>query len=361
MKTHPNTLSQYLCLCEQQRPEMGGIAGLIDDVAVACKRIAHECSRGALAGVCGYASSQNVQGETQKKIDILANDLFIQSHRWGGNICALVSEELDLPWLPPKEATKGPFILYCDPLDGSSNSDVNVAVGSIFSVQKAPLEALDEEFNDQWAMNTGRHQVAAGYTIYGPATMMVLTVGNGTHAFTLDRDIGEFIHTHEDIKIPPTTREFAINTSNSRFWEPPVKRYVEECKAGLGGPRNRDFNMRWIASLVAEAHRILMRGGVFLYPRDNKDPHKAGRLRLLYEANPISMVVEQAGGLASTGRERILDVVPSDWHQRIPLIFGSYEEVEYLEQLHRDLPARDYDSPLFHSRGLFTDTTSFKK
>jgi len=263
----------------------------------------------------------------------------------------MVSEELEAPFAIPAAYEKGQYLLNFDPLDGSSNIDVNVAVGSIFSVLRAPKPGKDAETTD--FLQPGTQQVCAGYAIYGPATMLVITVGTGVHAFTLDPGIGEFILTHAALRIPAAADEFAINASNSRFWEPAVKRYVGECLAGKTGPRRKDFNMRWVASLVAEAHRILMRGGVFLYPRDAKEPQKPGRLRLLYEANPISFIIEQAGGSASTGRERILDVVPNSLHQRVPFIFGAREEVEILEAYHREQAGEDYDAPLFGSRGLF--------
>lgn len=331
----PNTLSQFLFHAEAKNPTLKGISGLLEDVAVACKHIAHACSKGSLMGVSGLAGADNIQGEAQKKIDILANDLFISANRWGERVCALVSEEEKHPWLPPKESKRGEYILLFDPLDGSSNSDVNVSVGSIFSVLRAPKDFAQKAFNTQWALRPGREQVVAGYALYGQATVMVLTLGDGVHAFTLDREVGEFIHSHADIRIPNEAKEFAINASNSRFWESPVQQYIDECLLGKDGPRGKDFNMRWVASLVAEAHRILMRGGIFLYPRDNKIPKKEGRLRLMYECNPIAMIIEQAGGLAITGRERILDIVPHEFHQRIGFIFGAIDEVRYVESLHQ--------------------------
>jgi fructose-1,6-bisphosphatase I/sedoheptulose-1,7-bisphosphatase len=236
-------------------------------------------------------------------------------------------------------------------LDGSSNIDVNVAVGSIFSVLACPQGVPGDE--ERAFLQPGTRQVCAGYAIYGPTTMLVLTFGRGVHGFTLDREIGEFIHTHADLRIPEETSEFAINTSNARFWEPAVKRYVEECMAGKSGPRGKDFNMRWIASLVAEAHRILMRGGVFLYPRDEREQGRSGRLRLLYEANPIGMLIEQAGGRASTGYGPVLEVEPTGLHQRSGFVFGARHEVERIEQYHRDFNEKPYDAPLFGTRGLF--------
>jgi fructose-1,6-bisphosphatase I / sedoheptulose-1,7-bisphosphatase len=263
----------------------------------------------------------------------------------------MVSEEMEAPYCIPAQYPKGHYLLAFDPLDGSSNIDVNVSVGSIFSILRAPHVDRDAQAGD--FLQAGTRQVCAGYAIYGPSTMLVLTVGTGVHGFTLDATLGEFFLTHPDLRIPAATAEFAINASNSRFWEPAIKRYVEECLAGKSGPRGKDFNMRWIASLVAETHRILMRGGVFLYPRDTKPPAKPGRLRLLYEANPIAFIVEQAAGRASTGTERVLDTVPDALHQRIGLVFGSRAEVERIEAYQRERSLRDFDAPLFASRGLF--------
>ena len=205
-------------------------------------------------------------------------------------------------------------------------------------------------------LQPGVKQVCAGYAIYGATTMLVLTLGNGVNGFTLDRGFGEFILTHPNMRIPDDTSEFAINASNERFWEPPVKRYVTECLAGRASVRGKDFNMRWIASLVAEVHRILVRGGLFMYPKDTKDLTKPGRLRLLYEANPMAMLVEQAGGSVSTGRQRMLEVQPTSLHQRVPVILGAKNEVERLEQYHLEHDQgldNSYTSPLFKERSLF--------
>ena len=347
------TLSKFLI------QQLSGIEGAIDlgallvDVAAAVKAISAMTAKGALGGYLGDVGSKNVQGETQQKLDVLANDVVIRSCEWGGLLAGMVSEELDEPYPIPSEYARGRYLLVFDPLDGSSNTDVNVSVGTIFSVLRH-----DESTPPTAAhyLQQGRRQVAAGYAIYGPATMLVITVGKGTHGFTLDREIGNFILTHPDLQIPVDTSEFAINTSNARFWEPPVHRYVTECQAGKTGDRGRDFNMRWIASMVAEVHRILMRGGVFMYPKDTKDKNKPGRLRLLYEANPISMLIEQAGGRATTGRERVLDVVPEFLHQRVPLILGSHSEVQRIERYHAEHATgidRPYSSPLFNERSMF--------
>ncbi|HJV85307.1 MAG TPA: class 1 fructose-bisphosphatase [Noviherbaspirillum sp.] len=330
------------------------LTALLNDVQTACKYIASAISRGALTGKLGTTAQVNVQGETQKELDVVSNEIFIESCALGGQLAGLASEEMEDVYPITSPTKRGRFLLVFDPLDGSSNIDVNVSVGSIFSILRAPDDrdaVTAEDF-----LQSGTRQVAAGYAIYGPVSMIVLTMGDGVNGFTLDREIGAFILTHPNLRIPAETREFAINTSNARFWEPPVRRYVEECVAGRTGPRDTDFNMRWIASMVAEVHRILMRGGLFMYPRDNKDTSRPGRLRLMYEANPMSMIVEQAGGLASTGYERILDVKPTNLHQRIPVILGSRDEVRRLEQYHAEYAAgtdKPFESPLFNTRSLF--------
>lgn len=347
------TLSKFLIEQLRDHPEGADLGALLVDVAAAVKAIAAMTAKGALGGFLGAVDQRNSQGETQKKLDVLANEAVIQSCEWGGLVAGMASEELEDPYEIPSEFRRGRFLLAFDPLDGSSNTDVNVSVGTIFSVLRhaaGEAPAL-EDFLQQ-----GSKQVAAGYAIYGPATMLVLTVGRGTHGFTLDREVGNFILTHADLAIPEETSEFAINTSNERWWEPPIQRYVDECKAGKSGERQRDFNMRWIASMVAEVHRILMRGGVFMYPRDRKDPARPGRLRLMYEANPVAMLIEQAGGRASTGRGRILDVPPTALHQRVPVILGSRCEVERIERYHAEFDAgtdRPFVSPLFNERSLF--------
>jgi fructose-1,6-bisphosphatase I/sedoheptulose-1,7-bisphosphatase len=346
------TLTQFLIEERRRHPAASGeLNALILDVALACKAIARRVAYGALGGVLGTVGATNVQGEAQAKLDVLANSLFLRATEWGGLAAGMVSEEMAAPHPIPERYPRGKYLLVFDPLDGSSNIDVNVSVGSIFSILRAPHPGADPAPDD--FLQPGTEQVCAGYAIYGPSTMLVVTVGTGVHGFTLEPQLGEFVLTHPAIRIPPATSEFAINASNSRFWEPAVKRYVDECLAGKTGPRGRDFNMRWIASLVAETHRILMRGGVFLYPRDTKDPAKPGRLRLLYETNPVAFIVEQAGGRASTGRERMLDVRPEALHQRIGFIFGSREEVERLDEYHRTPATADTDAPLFGVRGLF--------
>ncbi len=349
------TLSKFLIQQLKGSPEQNDLAALLVDIAAAVKAISAMTAKGALAGVLGSMEQVNVQGETQQKLDVLSNEAFINTFSMGGLVAGLASEEMDAPMEIDPQDGSGRFLAVFDPLDGSSNIDVNVSVGSIFSVLRAPQgrTATIDDF-----LCPGRQQLAAGYAIYGPSTMFVITVGKGTHGFTLDREVGNFILTHPHMEVPADTSEFAINASNERFWEPPVQRYVNECKAGRNDVRARDFNMRWIASMVAEIHRILMRGGVFMYPRDTKDPGKPGRLRLMYEASPMSFIIEQAGGVGSTGRERLLDVQPSDIHQRVPVIIGSRNEVERIERYHREYDSgmdEKYTSPLFQERSLFAN------
>jgi fructose-1,6-bisphosphatase I / sedoheptulose-1,7-bisphosphatase len=352
------TLTQYLIEQRRRFPQASGqLNALILDVSIACKAIARQVALGALAEVrqADLGGDLNVQGEEQKPLDIISNQMLIRQTEWSGHLAGMASEELEAPYQIPQPHARGSYLLVFDPLDGSSNLDVNVSVGSIFSILRAPPDVVESgrDVVEGDFLQPGTTQVAAGYAIYGPSTMLVLTVGDGVVGFTLDAGIGEFKLTHDDIRVPEDTHEFAINTSNSRFWEPPVKRYVDECLAGRSGPRGKDFNMRWIASMVAEAHRILMRGGVFLYPRDSKDPNRPGRLRLLYEANPVGMLMEQAGGRASTGRTPVLSVQPEALHQRIGLVFGSRNEVERIERYHHEPQAYQDSNPLFAERSLF--------
>lgn len=347
------TLSKFVI--ENTRDQRADLGALLIDVAAAIKTISGMVAKGALGGNLGALDSTNVQGEIQKKLDVLTNEAMLHHCEWGGQLAGMASEELDDPYAIPEGYPKGRYLLVFDPLDGSSNSDVNVSVGTIFSVL---LKEGDQVTAANHYFQTGKRQVAAGYAIYGPSTMLVLSVGNGTHGFTLDRESGNFILTHPAIRVPEETREFAINTSNERFWEPPVQRYINECRAGKTGVRGSDFNMRWIASFVAEVHRILIRGGIFMYPKDNRDPGKPGRLRLLYEANPMAMLIEQAGGRASTGRQEIGDIVPDALHQRVPVILGSKSEVERLERYHQEFDNgtdSNFASPLFSDRSLFRD------
>lgn len=329
------TITQFIS--EEQR-RIGGASGdftaLLNDVVTACKYISNAVNQGALVGVLGAAASENIQGETQKKLDIISNDIFIKSNEWAGHLAGMASEEMDDVYSIPAEYPRGKYLMLFDPLDGSSNIDVNLSVGSIFSILRCPEGVAHPIKND--FLQPGTEQVCAGFALYGPSTMLVLTTGNGVNGFTLDQNVGEFILTHPNMRIPADTREFAINMSNSRFWEAPVKRYIDECLAGKTGERGEDFNMRWVASMVAEVYRILTRGGIFMYPKDTKDPSKAGKLRLMYEANPMSFIVEQAGGMSSTGYERIMEMQPQDLHQRVPVILGSRNEVERVAEYHKE-------------------------
>jgi fructose-1,6-bisphosphatase I len=307
---------------------------LIEVVARACKTISTAIGKGELGGVLGDAGTGNVQGEAQKKLDVLSNEILLEANEWGGHLAGLASEEMDHAHPIPTAYPKGNYLLLFDPLDGSSNIDVNISVGTIFSVLHCPdgvAEPHDEHF-----LQPGSAQVCAGYTTYGPSTMLVLTLGRGTHAFTLDREQGSFMLTRRDMRIPEETQEFAVNLSNQRHWEAPMQRYVADLLAGKTGPRGKDFNMRWVASMVADVHRILTRGGIFSYPLDAKCRDKGGRLRLMYEANPMAFIVEQAGGAASTGRQRLLDVAPTGLHQRIPVFLGSKNEVAAAVRYHTE-------------------------
>jgi fructose-1,6-bisphosphatase I len=327
------SLTRYLV--EQQRAK-GHIPSelrlLLEIVARACKSISQAVNKGALGDVLGSAGSENVQGEVQKKLDIIANDVLIEANEWGGHLAAMASEEMDSIHVVPNRYPQGEYLLMFDPLDGSSNIDVNVSIGTIFSVLKKvdPSKGVSEDD----FLQPGNQQVAAGYCVYGPQTTLVLTVGDGVAMFTLDREQGSFVLTQENVQIPADTKEFAINMSNMRHWDEPVKRYIDECLQGKEGPRGKDFNMRWIASMVADVHRIMTRGGVFMYPWDKREPNKPGKLRLMYEANPMSWLVEQAGGAATNGQQRILELQPKQLHERVSVILGSKNEVELVTRYH---------------------------
>jgi fructose-1,6-bisphosphatase I len=286
--------------------------------------------------VLGSAGSENVQGEVQKKLDVISNEVLIEANEWGGHLAAMASEEMDSIHVVPNRYPQGEYMLLFDPLDGSSNIDVNVSIGTIFSVLRKIGHArgvAEEDF-----LQPGKQQAAAGYCVYGPQTTLVLTVGNGVAMFTLDRETGSWVLTQDGVQIPEDTKEFAINMSNLRHWAPPMKRYIDECLAGKTGARAKDFNMRWVASMVADVHRILVRGGIFLYPWDAREPDKPGKLRLMYEANPMAFLVEQAGGMATNGRERILDIVPGRLHERVSVMLGSKNEVARVSEYHREEP-----------------------
>ena len=329
------TLTQYLV--EQQRLE-GAVSAevrlLIEIVARACKAISHAVGKGALGGVLGSLDSENVQGEVQKKLDVMSNEILLEANEWGGHLAAMASEEMETIHRIPHRYPKGEYLLLFDPLDGSSNIDVNVSIGTIFSVLQAPADAAGREIEEKDFLQPGNRQVAAGYAVYGPQSMLVLTVGTGVVGFTLDREMGSWVLTTEEMRIPEDTTEFAINMSNMRHWESPVKHYIDDCLAGTTGPLGKDYNMRWIASMVTDVHRIMTRGGIFMYPRDARPSGKKGKLRLMYEANPMSFLVEQAGGAAIDGDQRILDAVPEGLHQRIGVIMGSKNEVERVQRYH---------------------------
>ena len=335
MPTRTISLTRYLV--EQQRHD-GRIPGelrlLLEVVARACKRISYEVNKGALGEVLGTAGSENVQGEVQKKLDIIANEVLIEANEWGGHLAAMASEEMDGIYLVPNRYPQGEYLLLFDPLDGSSNIDVNVSIGTIFSVFKK--DPGHDGVSEADFLQPGRQQVAAGYCVYGPQTTLVLTVGDGVAMFTLDRELGSFVLTQENVTIPEDTKEFSINMSNMRHWAPPVKRYIDECLQGEEGPRGKNFNMRWVASMVADVHRILTRGGIFMYPWDQREPSKPGKLRLLYEANPMSWLVEQAGGAAHNCQQRILDVQPTALHERVSVVLGSKNEAELVLQYHQE-------------------------
>ena len=346
------TLTRYLIEERRRFPQASGdLNALILDISLACKAIARIVAQGTL----GDALQEDVGADTP--LGRVSSGIFIRMNEWSGQLAGMASEEMAHPFQVPPPHARGKYLLVFDSLDGAGNIDVNVSVGSIFSILRAPQDAVDSgrDVAEGDFLQPGAAQVAAGYALYGPTTMFVLSVGNGVAGFTLDPTLGEFVLTHPNIQVPAQTREFAINASNHRFWEPPVKRYVDECLAGRSGVRGRDFNTRWIASTVAEVHRILMRGGVYLHPRDTREIDVPGRPRLLYEANPIGFVMEQAGGRASTGRQPLLGVKPSALDQRVGFVFGSREEVELIERYHHEPLAREVGNPLFAERSLFRD------
>lgn len=326
------TLTQYLIAASHCLSYGKNLTSLLLNIADSTKNIAALLAQGSLSDISKKLETINVQGEVQVNLDQLSNDIFIAHLKKSGLVSGLVSEELETPYLIPEANGNHNFLVVFDPLDGSSNVGVNVSTGSIFSV----LHTFKDANQSYEFLQMGTSQLAAGYALYGPSTMLIITIGSGVQGFTLDPATQEFILTNPDIRIPESTSEFAINASNERHWELPVQTYIKECKTGSSGVRARDFNMRWVASMVADVHRILMRGGVYLYPYDTKLPAKAGRLRLLYEANPISFIVEQAGGKSSTGRKRILEIQPHNVHQRVPVIMGSRLEVSLIELYHHE-------------------------
>ena len=328
------SLTQYLI--EQQRGEAQippQLRLLIEVVARACKRIAISVSKGALGDVMGTADSENVQGEIQKKLDIIANEVLIEANEWGGHLAGMASEEMDNMLAVPNRYPQGEYLLLFDPLDGSSNIDINVSIGTIFSV----LKHKGGEVTNESFLQPGTAQVCAGYCVYGPQTTLILTVGKGVVAFTLDREMGAWMMTEDNMRVPEDTKEFAINMSNMRHWAPPVTRYINECLQGAEGPLGKDFNMRWVAAMVADVHRIMTRGGIFMYPWDKREPGKPGKLRLMYEANPMSFLIEQAGGTATNGLQRIMEIKPKQLHERVAVVLGSRNEVDRVTAYHREV------------------------
>lgn len=348
------TLEAFLEREARERPELDGrAASILLDLAEAFEAIAGAVADAGPRGRLGYLPSSSPHGDRQQQLDVVANDILAAACEASGGIAATVSEEEPEVRVFPGPRPRARHLVAFDPLDGSSNLDVNVTVGSIFSVLRrgdAAVAPAREDF-----LRPGREIACAGYALYGPATLLVLSLGDGVQGFTLSQRRGGFVLTHPDLRIPEATRDFAVNASNARFWEPPVRRYVDECLAGASGPRGVDTNMRWTASLVADVHRILLRGGVFMYPRDARAHCASGRLRLLYEANPMAFLVEQAGGAASTGRRRVLDLEPEGLHQRVPLVLGSRAEVERLVRYHRedDANGAPFQDPLFNKRSLY--------
>lgn len=324
-------LQQYLSNKLEEGLIDSALSTLINALASESMSISESVHRGALAGVLGSAESENVQGETQKKLDIIANDMLLESLSASGVVAGVASEEMD-DCCPVANGKDRPYLILFDPLDGSSNIDVNVSIGTIFSILKNPMQG---PIQNEHFLQPGHSQVAAGYVVYGPQTTLVFSLGQGVDLFTLDRANQEYIQTQSQLQIPNDTKEFAINMSNVRHWYPPVRRYIDELLAGETGPRGKNFNMRWIASMVADVHRVLSRGGTFMYPKDQRDPGKPGKLRLMYEANPMSMLVEQAGGKAFAGEDRILDIQPTNLHQRCSVLLGSANEIEIVVGYHK--------------------------
>jgi len=323
------TLTRFLI--EQQREANvlpAELRLLIETVARACKTISHSISKGALGEVLGSLDSENVQGEVQKKLDVIANELLLEANEWGGHLAAMGSEEMETIHLIPNRYPKGEYLLLFDPIDGSSNIDVDLSVGTIFSVLRAPEGASGRDVTEEDFLQPGTQQVAAGYAIYGPQTLLVLTVGTGVYEFTLDREVGSWRMTDGPIEMPQGNCEFAINMARRRQWSPAIARYIEERLLGTEGPCAKDYNMRWTASMVADVHRILKRGGIFLYPSDHRTGGKKAKLRLMYEANPMGFLIEQAGGKATDGFGRIMDIQPNALHQRVGVVLGDVAEVE---------------------------------
>ena len=319
------TLADYLNQ-HATSPALNDVITTVTDVG---KTISQLLRKGALADILGEAGNQNVQGEDQKKLDVLANDLLLDALAKNTHCAGVASEELD-------DATPanddGSLLVLFDPLDGSSNIDINMAVGTIFSVLPYGRQGQTSENSDY--LQAGNKQLAAGYLLYGTSTVLALTIADKVMMFSLDPETSDYVLIEDNVQIDADTSEYAINSSNYRYWRAPMQQYIDELIAGETGVRGRDFNTRWVAAMVGDVHRILCRGGLFTYPFDTKYAHKAGKLRLMYEANPMSLLIERAGGAATDAVNRILDIEPTDIHQRVPVVLGSKNEVNYVKDLH---------------------------
>ncbi|WP_395143831.1 class 1 fructose-bisphosphatase [Moraxella atlantae] len=326
MTTFANTtLTDYL----DQHSQSANINHVIGDISRVATQINRLLRQGALADIQGEAGNQNVQGEEQKKLDVIANDLLMDALTQNTACAGVASEEMDNA---VAANAGGSLLVLFDPLDGSSNIDINMPVGTIFSI--LPYSNQGHTATDADFLQAGTAQLAAGYVLYGTSTVMALTLGNGVAMFSLDTPSNQFVLIQQNISIDADTKEYAVNASNYRHWLPAMQRYVDELVAGKTGARGKDYNMRWVAAMVGDVHRILCRGGVFSYPFDTKDPNKAGKLRLMYEANPMALLIEQAGGKATDATQRILDITPTSIHQRVPVVLGAKNEVDYIKQLH---------------------------
>ena len=349
MAATTTTLSTFLTDWALDGATRGGVAKTVEALAASSIGMSELVAKGRLAGSFSRVTARAGEFDEQKEIDVLANESILEALK-AAPVAALASEESPEPILLDESA---PLLVATDPLDGSSNVDANVSFGMIFSVlPRHPSSTGEAAF-----LRPGSHQLAAGIIVYGPQTVLALTVGNGTNIFTLDRDSKTYILTQPKIAIPVQTAEYAINASNARYWDEPIRIYVHDCENGADGPRGRDYNMRWTGSPVADIFRILSRGGIYLYPGDSRKGFHQGRIRLIYEANPIGWIVEQAGGHATTGHERLLDVVPTSLHQKTPLICGSCDEVDRVRRLYTGLGFKGEQSPLFGRRGLFRAMT----
>ncbi|WP_350562437.1 class 1 fructose-bisphosphatase [Psychrobacter sp. CAL346-MNA-CIBAN-0220] len=319
------TLAQYL----NDHTTNSALSDVITTITDVGKTISQLLRKGALADILGEAGNQNIQGEEQKKLDVLANDLLLDALAQNPHCAGVASEELD-DAIPAH--TDGSLLVLFDPLDGSSNIDINMAVGTIFSILPYQHQGQTSENSD--FLQAGNQQLAAGYLLYGTSTMLALTIADNVVMFSLDPDSGDYVLVQNNVQIDADTSEYSINSSNYRYWRAPMQQYIDELIAGETGVRGRDFNTRWVAAMVGDVHRILCRGGLFTYPFDTKYANKAGKLRLMYEANPMSLLIERAGGDATDAVNRILDIAPTDIHQRVPVVLGSKNEVNYVKDLH---------------------------